>query len=187
MRFKQYMVVEMSLAKAATFAANKHQGQHRKGSGAPYIVHPRGVFKLLKDLRVKDVTLLVSAYLHDTLEDTKTTYNEIKNEFSKEVADIVKQLTSDKKEIEKVGKPEYLLKKMINMSDNSLIVKLADRVHNLSDMMTASKKFSDKMWEQTWYIINGLRQKRSLNGVHKKLLRRIEKQLNQYKVVTDEI
>ena len=73
------------------------------------------------------------------------------------------------------------------MSDNSLIVKLADRVHNLSDMMTASKKFADKMWEQTWYIINGLRQKRSLNNVHKKLLRRIEKQLNQYKAVTNEI
>ena len=179
MRFKQYLLLEMSLAHAATFSAKKHEKQFRKSSGSPYITHPRGVYKLLKDLRIKDVEILVSAYLHDTLEDTNTSYNEIKKEFSKNVADTVKDLTSDTRKIEIIGKPQYLLKKMLSMPDNSLTIKLADRLQNLDDILTANKKFAEKMWHQTWYIIDGLR-KRNLNKTHKKLLRKIEKQLDIY-------
>lgn len=180
-RFKKYLIMEMSIAHAATFAAKKHQGQYRKSSGAPYIVHPRGVFKILKDIKIKDNQVLISAYLHDTIEDTKTSYNEIKNEFSKEVADMVKQLTNDKKEILKVGKPEYLLNKMIKMSDGSLIIKLADRLQNVSDIMLSSHKFAEKMWSQTYYILKRLKTERVLTQNHKKIIRRIFKILEKYK------
>lgn len=181
MRFKEYLIIESTIAHAAVWAAEKHIGQFRKGSGAPYIVHPKSVFKLLKSVGVKDKTLLLASWLHDVIEDTKTTYNDIKNEFSKEVADIVKQLTSDSKEISKVGKPKYLFDKMVKMSDGGLSVKLADRLHNVSDMTTTNKKFADKTWDQTWYIIDNLRKKRKLNSIHKKLIRMIIKQLNLYK------
>ena len=181
MRFKEYLLLEATIAHAATWAAERHKGQFRKGSGAPYIVHPKGVYKLLKSVGIKDKTLLLASWLHDTLEDTKTTYNDIKKEFSKEVADVVKQLTSDSKEIAIVGKPKYLFDKMVKMTDNSLSIKLADRLHNLSDITTMNKKLASKNWDQTWYIIDHLRDKRKLNSTHKKLIRQIIKRLTLYK------
>ena len=181
MRFKEYLIIESTIAHAAAWAAEKHEGQYRKGSGAPYIVHPKGVFKLLKSVGIKDKTLLLASWLHDTIEDTKTTYNDIKNEFSKEVADVVKQLTSDSKEIDRLGKPKYLFDKMVKMTDNGLVIKLADRLHNLNDITTMNKKLADKNWDQTWYIIDHLRSKRKLNSTHKKLIRKIIKQLTLYK------
>jgi len=182
MKFKNYLIVEMSLEKAINFAIDKHKGQYRSDKKIPYIVHPTGVFEFLKSkMGIKDVVILVASFLHDTLEDTKTTYNEIKNEFNKEVADLVIQLTSDKKEIEKVGKPEYLLQKMIKMSDNALTIKLADRLHNLQDINSVSDKFARKMWSQTTYIIKRLRTERSLNQTQNKIVRMIYKQLDSYK------
>jgi len=181
MKLKQYLILEMSLQKAEIFATNKHKGQIRKSSGEPYVNHPKGVFNLLKSLHIKDNTLLVAAYLHDTLEDTKTTYNEIKREFSKEVADIVKQVSSDNKEIQRIGKPNYLANKMIKMSNNALIIKLVDRLHNLSDIMSVSKDFAEKMWSQTTFIIKKLRKERTLNNIQKKIIRLINKSLKKYK------
>jgi len=181
MRFKNYLIVEMSLDSAVEFATFKHRNQKRSG-GEPYIVHPTGVFEILKKLKVNNVIILVASFLHDTLEDTNTTYNEIKDKFNKEVADLVAQLTSNSKEIDKMGKPEYLLQKMIKMSSNSLTIKLADRLHNLSDIVSVNKKFADKMWSQTTYIIKRLRTERVLNTTQKKLVRSIEKQLDMYKL-----
>lgn len=185
MKFKQYLteeqLLEITIAHAATFAAELHQGQHRKGSGAPYIVHPRGVFKILRTLGIKSKEILAAAYLHDTVEDTSATYNKIKKEFGKGVADLVRELSSDKKLIGKIGKDEYLTNKMIKMSNSALILKLADRLQNLSDIMTSSKGFAEKMWNQTRYIITALRNERNLNKYQKKLIRMINKQLQIYR------
>ena len=185
MKFKQYLkeeeLLEISIAHAATFAADAHQGQHRKGSGAPYIVHPRGVYKILRQLGVKDRELLVAAYLHDTIEDSPTTFNQIKKEFSKNTANLVKQVTSNKKTIDKVGKEQYLLDKMLKMSNNALTLKLADRLHNVSDIRTASKSFAEKIWLQTIFILKNLKKKRNLNTIQKKLVRLIEKELQLYR------
>lgn len=171
----------MTIAHAATFAADFHTGQHRKGTGEPYIKHPRGVFKILRDVGVKDKEILIAAYLHDTIEDTKATYNQIKKEFSIGTADLVRQVTSDKKELSKQAKEEYLTNKMLKMSNSALALKLADRLHNLLDITTSSKGFADKMWIQTRYIINALRTERQLNNTHKKIIRLINKQLQQYR------
>ena len=164
MKFKQYLteeqLIEMTIAHAASFAAEQHKGQHRKGSGEPYIMHPRGVFKIVKDLGIKSIEILSAAYLHDTIEDTPATYNKIKKEFSKGVADLVRELSSDKKLVDIIGKDEYLTNKMLKMSNSALILKLADRLHNLSDITVASKGFAEKMWNQTRYIITALRNER---------------------------
>jgi (p)ppGpp synthase/HD superfamily hydrolase len=178
-RFYNYLN-EMSLQKAAVFAAKKHSNQFRKGSGEPYIVHPRGVFKILRNLKINDIQILVAAYLHDTLEDTDATYNEIKKEFSQEVADIVKDLTNNPKEIDKIGKPEHLLNKMLKISNGALVIKLADRLQNLSDMSSVNKSFANKMWIQTTYIIKNLRKKRNLTQTQKKLVRKILDILKSY-------
>jgi (p)ppGpp synthase/HD superfamily hydrolase len=185
MKFKQYLtediLLEMSIAHAFSFADELHTGQHRKGTGEPYIKHPRGVFKVLKSLKISNRELLIAAILHDSIEDTPATYNKIKKEFSKGVADMVRQVTSDKKEIQRQGKDEYLTNKMIKMSNSALTLKLADRLHNLSDITTSPKGFAEKMWNQTRYIISALRDDRVLNGIQKKIIRLIEKQLQQYR------
>jgi len=192
MRLKQYIVediiisklVEMTIGDAASFANDLHVGQFRKSSGEPYIKHPLYTYKILKKIGIKDREILIASLLHDTIEDTHITYNEIKRKFSKNVADMVKNVSSNKKKIEIIGKPEYLLDKMIKLDDNSLLIKLADRLQNLSDINQVNKGFAEKMYNQTTFIINGLVSERSLTNKHKKLIRLINKQLQTYKTTT---
>ena len=78
------------ILKAAEFAATKHRGQFRKGNlNTPYINHPIKVANLLENVGVKDVEVLVAALLHDVVEDTNTTYSDIRNVFNQRVADFV--------------------------------------------------------------------------------------------------
>jgi (p)ppGpp synthase/HD superfamily hydrolase len=172
------ILIEMSLEQAIDFAELMHKGQIRKGDKKPYVVHPKAVYSILKSFRIKDRVLLVAAWLHDTIEDTTATYNILKRKFNIEVANLVKAVSSSKKEIDKVGKAEYLLNKMIQMSDNELTLKLADRLHNVTDIMSMSN--GQKTYEQTTYILQGLRDKRNLKKIHKKIIRAIERYLNKW-------
>ena len=174
------MILETTIAHTFSWAAERHQGQFRKTSGAPYITHPRGVYKILRNLSIKDKNVLSAAILHDTLEDTNATYNELKKEFNADVANMVKDVTTDKKILFKVGKEKYLADKLIKMPAPSLTLKLADRLHNLSDFSTMSKKFQKTMFISTTYILGKLRDGRSLSPVQKKLIRRIDAILATY-------
>jgi len=174
-----FIIIEKAIGKAAVFADVAHSGQHRKSSGEPYIKHPIGAYKILRKVGVKDTDVLTAAILHDTLEDTDATYNTIKKEFNKNVADLVKEVTSDKLQAKALGKPNYLLNKMLKMSDNALLIKLADRLHNLQDIATVSPEFAKKMREQTRFIIIGIKEKRNLNSTQKKLIRMISKIINE--------
>ena len=189
MRFKAYLnddlneikdiLLEMSLEDAIDFAEQMHKGQFRKGDKKPYVIHPKAVYNIIKSFNIKDKIILVAAWLHDTIEDTKATYNIIKRKFNKEVANLVKALSSDKKQLERQGKEVYLLNKMLQMSDNELTLKLADRLHNVTDIMSNPK--AEILYNQTVYILNGLREKRTLKKVHKKIIKAIERYLNKYK------
>lgn len=176
--FENYLT-ELSIGRAAAFAGELHKGQHRKGTGAPYIIHPTAVYKLLKKFGIKDRSLLVAAFLHDTLEDTPISYNELKKEFGKYVADLVKEVTSIKKDLEKLGKEDYLIDKMNKMSDPALIIKLTDRLHNLQDITAMPGMSIEKLKSNTKYIINKLKEKRKLNSIHRKIIRAIKKEIKK--------
>ena len=121
------------------------------------------VFKLVKKVDTRE-TLGAAALLHDTLEDCpQVTYEILVENFGKEVADIVKELTSKEDLIDVMGKAEYLLDKMATMSDDALMVKLCDRLQNLSDHFSASDKFRKKYYEETKYIVDSLKSNRQLN------------------------
>jgi len=120
---------------AFDYADSKHRGQLRK-SGEPYIVHPRDVAITLAEYQV-DPNTLVSGLLHDILEDTDTTYEEIKEQFGEEVADIVEGLT-------KLDQLQYQTSKAAQQVKNHqkmvlamardirvIFVKLADRLNNM--------------------------------------------------------
>lgn len=83
------------LIKVLEFAIKKHQNQFRKGSKIPYITHPIESMNILL-ANGFDETIQIAALLHDTIEDTETTYEEIRNLFGSEVADVVQMNTEDK-------------------------------------------------------------------------------------------
>lgn len=93
----------------------------------------------------------------------EVTYEILVSEFGKEVADIVKELTSKEDLIDAMGKADYLLDKMATMSNDALTVKLCDRLQNLSDHFSASDNFRRKYYEETKYIVEILRTNRHLN------------------------
>lgn len=105
---------------ALIFANVKHEGQKRKKLNIPYVLHPIQVFNLLR-MVTDDENILVAALLHDTLEDTNTTYEELKETFGETIADIVQEVTNDND-----GNPHIKTKE-------GLMVKLADVLHNISD------------------------------------------------------
>ena len=123
------------IAKAFEYAYNAHGTQLRK-SGEPYIVHPVDVALTLTDYRV-DPTTLAAALLHDVIEDTDYTYDDIKNEFGEELADIVEGLTKLKKieyQGNKVQAQVANHQKMILAMAKDIrviFVKLADRLNNM--------------------------------------------------------
>jgi len=167
--FKQ--LLEMTLSQhAASVAQDKHFYQHRKFSNEPYFKHPSRVADILRRF-TKDEEIIAAGYLHDTCEDTKTSFKELEATFGPRVASLVKELTSVKKNQVKIGKAKYLLKKMNSMSDSALFIKLADRLDNVSDFRFASEKFRKKYIDETFYILNNLN--RSLNKDKKALISEI--------------
>jgi GTP pyrophosphokinase len=122
------------LQRAYVFSAKVHEGQERL-SGEPYLVHPLEVAGILVDLHVDDVTV-VAGLLHDTLEDTLTTREELERLFGERVAFIVEGLTKIAKiEFSSVRErqAENFRKMLIAMSKDIriLLIKLADRLHNM--------------------------------------------------------
>ena len=153
------------ILKAIKFAEKKHKGQTRKVSGKPYLIHPiMASYMLVKYKTSKHIEeLIVAMLLHDTLEDTNTTFVEIAKKFTPLVASLVHELTNNNDEIEKVGKKVYLLKKMLGMSNYALVCKLIDTMVNIDDH-PKPKYVSD-----TLSNLIELKQKRKLTKTQKKI------------------
>ena len=81
------------LIRATQFATQRHRDQKRKDEITPYITHPIALAATLSDAGVRDVNVLAAALLHDTIEDTDATYDDIRGEFGKQIADLVAEVT----------------------------------------------------------------------------------------------
>ena len=123
-----------TLTKAYDFALKAHKTQKRD-EGVPYINHPIAVADILSDLKLDSATI-ATGLLHDTIEDTHATYTNIKDEFGKEVADLVDGVTKisefENKAVEN-SKAENFRKLILATSKDIrvLLVKIADRLHNM--------------------------------------------------------
>ena len=128
----------LRLLQAIEFAAEKHSTQRRKDKDAsPYINHPIALAALLADLAgVEEVPVLQAAILHDTIEDTDTSYQELVQRFGAGVADIVMAVTDDKS-LEKARRKELQVERAAHASREVALVKWADKICNLRDMGTA--------------------------------------------------
>lgn len=174
-------LVSEDTGKAVRFAAKKHRKQTRS-DGTPYISHPVRVAQYVKNYKKSHNldALISAAYLHDTIEDTDTTHEDLKKLFGGLVASLVKELTSDEKEIERLGKTEYMSRKMAGMSSWALVVKLADRLDNVQDIATAkTPAWRQKYKKETESVLSRIEKERVLSGTHKKLIGLIRKKLDE--------
>lgn len=123
--------------RAAVFAAHKHRDQRRKDREAtPYINHPLEVAQVLsQEGDVHEPHVLAAALLHDTLEDTETTYQELRGAFGKPVADLVVELT-DTKFLKKNSRKKLQISKAGHASHRAQQIKMADKICNLRDILS---------------------------------------------------
>ena len=128
------------LMEAIAFAADKHRHQRRKDKEAsPYINHPIALAHLLVTTAgVEEPVVLQAAILHDTIEDTQTSYAELLDRFGKEVADAVAEVTDDKS-LPKERRKELQVEHAPHASRAAALVKLADKICNLRDMAAARR------------------------------------------------
>lgn len=124
-----------NLLKAIEFASRKHSMQRRKGEDAsPYINHPIAVAHLLADTgRITDLVTLMAAVLHDTIEDTKTTGEELEEQFGRAVREVVEELTDDKT-LEKEVRKQLQVDHAPGLSPRAKAIKLADKIANVQDV-----------------------------------------------------
>jgi GTP diphosphokinase / guanosine-3',5'-bis(diphosphate) 3'-diphosphatase len=125
------------LLKAIAFAAEKHRHQRRKDPEAsPYINHPIDLANvLLNEGGVTDTVVLCAAILHDTLEDTQTTSDELARHFGGTIRNIVLEVTDNKK-LKKIKRKELQVKHGPHYSSRARLVKIADKICNLRDVAT---------------------------------------------------
>jgi GTP pyrophosphokinase len=185
----------MIIKKAKEFAEKYHKGQYRnsydeQGNRIEYFIHPQTVAETVAEI-VKKVEnsdkikeLVAASYLHDTVQDTELTYEDIKREFGDLVASIVQELTNDSEQIKLIGKEKYLTQRVLEISNWALVIKLADRLNNVEDLKKKynSNNSSDRKWaikysNQTRSIINTLKKYRNLSQTQKQLISEIEDRL----------
>ena len=173
---------ELITNKALEFAREKHKGQMRKNNTpVEYITHPINVANLVKKYanNAENIDDLVSsAYLHDTLEDTNTTYEELICNFGNLISNLVKELTNNDVLKKEIGKTKYLSMKMKSMSEDALIIKLCDRLDNVSSLYDTNKAFIDKYLRETISILNYIINNRNLNTIHLNIINDINKEIN---------
>ena len=132
-----------TLNKAYNFALDAHQNQIRE-EGVPYIIHPVAVAKILTELKLDSATI-TTGLLHDTIEDTKVTYENVKKEFGEEVANLVEGVTKISEletKASSASKAENFRKLILATSKDIrvLLVKLADRLHNMRTIQFVKDK-----------------------------------------------
>ena len=157
------------LISATAFAADRHRNQRRKGVEAvPYINHPIALTHVLAaEGGIEDVHVLAAALLHDTIEDTGTTAEELLEAFGETIAGLVLEVTDDKK-LSKVERKQLQVAHAPHLSPGAKLVKLADKICNLRDIRrTPPRDWSlerrREYFEWARDVVEGLR------GAHRRL------------------
>ncbi len=153
------------LEKSIAFALRAHEGQVRKKSGIPYILHPMEAATIASTL-TDDREVLAAVMLHDTVEDTDTTLDEIRREFGERVAQLVKGETENeypeltREESWKLRKEESLQRLRANNDASVKIMWISDKLSNARSLLRIYEERGDEMWKlfhqkdksvQEWY------------------------------------
>jgi len=165
------------ILKALRFSAKKHNNQRRKDAKAsPYINHPIQVAEMLWNMgEVRDVDLLVASLLHDTIEDTDATPEEIRAEFGEEVMSLVMEVTDDKS-LPKQMRKQLQVEHAPHKTHKAKLLKLADKISNVGDIITSppANWSNDRIKE---YLLWSERVVAGLRGTNEKLERHYDELL----------
>lgn len=150
------------IIEAVSFAAKKHQYQVRKDPfQTPYIIHPIGVaHNLLTIGNVCDSDILIAALLHDTVEDTETSFDEIRVLFGQRVESFVREVTDDKS-LEKAERKRLQIEHAPHKSAGAAQIKLADKLYNLKDLYNYppsdwTRERIDEYFQWAFNVVNQL-------------------------------
>lgn len=171
--------------KAACFAAVKHDGHYRKGTHIPYIYHPFGVAMILMEENQPE-KIIAAGLLHDTLEDTETTEEDLFNNFGEEILMLVKAASEPDKNLSWELRKQHTIERLPTHSTDELQLILADKLHNLRSIQIDVNKFGNSIWsrfnrgkrEQCWYYMSigrALRDKKR----EVPLIRKLEEETNE--------
>ena len=161
------------LNKAYNFAIKAHENQKRD-SGDPYSIHPIAVANILTELKLDSATI-ATGLLHDTIEDTHATYETIKNEFGQEVADLVDGVTKIsvfENQATSTSKAENFRKLILATSKDIrvLLVKIADRLHNMRTIDAISKiEKKERIAKETMEIYAPLADRMGMHSIRDEL------------------
>lgn len=144
--------------KVIEFAALAHAGQLRKGTNIPYITHPYTVGMYLKQAGCDD-EILAAGLLHDVLEDTAVTYEELKAEFGERIARLVKAVSEQDKGLSWENRKRHTIKILRTASKEVQLIACADKLHNVRTIIEAVEQVGEQAWdrfkrgrkEQEWY------------------------------------
>lgn len=147
-----------NLFKAITFASEKHEGQFRKGVEVPYITHPLRVAERLIRIGCSE-ELATAAVLHDVVEDTSATLDQVRSHFGNYVANIVKGVSEADKSLPWQERKEHTINYLKEASSDELILSMADKLDNLSSIKQDLEYFGEHIWDrlnndkdaQGWY------------------------------------
>lgn len=142
------LLTEADIAKiqqAVSYAAKKHQSQFRKNAKkTPYVIHPIGVANHVVNIgNVYDVDIIIAALLHDVMDGTDATYDEIATYFGLKVATYVQEVTGDLTLSDKEQKKQQIIEAP-NQSNGATIIRLADKLHNINTLI----KDPSRGWSQ---------------------------------------
>jgi guanosine-3',5'-bis(diphosphate) 3'-pyrophosphohydrolase len=137
-----------NVTNARNFAKKKHVGQLRKNGKTTTFSHLKDVVKNLKKMKVTNKDIICAAWLHDTIEDTDTDFDSIKDRFGKNVAEIVVSVTKDNRLPKKQREIEYA-KDLKSSSVKAKLVKIADILANVNDAPNAGR---NARWEKQQFV-----------------------------------
>ena len=168
------------LFKALSFSAEKHTKQRRKDiDNTPYINHPISLANILAQRWVIDENVLCAAILHDTIEDTETTVDELQEHFGEKITSIVLEVTDDKS-LEKSVRKQKQVEHAASISHEAKLVKLADKIANITDIINMppvdwSSDRKKEYFDWAKAVVDNLR------GVHQGLEKDFDDLINKIK------
>ncbi len=145
------MIYTKKIQKAISFAINTHKKQFRKGKDVPYIIHPFSVALILSRV-TKSEDIICAGLLHDTIEDCDpeglVTKEILEKGFGPAVAEMVNDVTEQNKTLSWAERKRLALEHVKNMKSNSILVKSADVLHNLTDQINDYKNEGEDMFKR---------------------------------------
>lgn len=156
---------------AFEFAREAHSGQKRK-SGEPYIIHPVAVARIVAEELQLGVNPIIAAFLHDVVEDTPHTLDEVKARYGSDVAYLVRVVTKKKGQQTTASKQVANFKQMLDSLHydiRAILIKLADRLHNMRTLDSMQPDKQMKIAGETDYFYAPLANRLGLYGIRREL------------------